>query len=317
MFLFFRYYEWTQLSILITGLIHLIPVQLWDFTSSSYLNEKCKGLMDTVRITISLHLFWVLVSVHSYTICFKLWLCKAQQFLFCSNWMSKICLVLPTNFIHLIFFIFFQKNMDRRNTNLTFKSAAIMFVKNKTKHYALFFAYKSIEVFCISLHVLAFYSMFYRLDGRFLLLGFDFIKNPDKVEDIFDDRAKCPWNYNTGATNKDSATIKSCNLLMNGYYKNALVLLWFVYVATGIGHGIYVTVQLLAFLTCTFKRWLMNWISVPLMEYKKFVFKLNFADIFVLGLFSKSLAQEVFMSFIKRLKKKKKLKNVGWSRHTA
>ena len=189
--------------------------------------------------------------------------------------------------------------MDRRNTNLTFKSAAIMFVKNKTKHYALFFAYKSIEIFCISLHVLAFYSMFYRLDRRFLLLGFDFIKNPDKVEDIFDDRAKCPWNYNTGVTNKDSATIKSCNLLMNGYYKNALVLLWFVYVATGIGHGIYVTVQLLAFLTCTFKRWLMNWISVPLMEYKKFVFKFNFADIFVLGLFSKSLPQEVFMSLMK------------------
>ena len=80
--------------------------------------------------------------------------------------------------------------------------------------------------------------MFYYLDGRFLLLGFDFIKNPDKVEDMFDDRAKCPWNYNTGATNKDTATIKSCNLLMNGYYKNALVLLWFVYVATGIGHGI-------------------------------------------------------------------------------
>ena len=192
-----------------------------------------------------------------------------------------------------------------------------MFTKNKNNHYWLFFGYKCIELFCISLHVLAFYGMFYYQDQRFLQLGFDYFTKPEKLDQIFHDLAKCPWKYNTGATNEDYATVKLCNLLMNRNYKIVLVFLWFVYVTTAIGHVMYLGFQLIAFMTCTFKRWLLNWISVPLMEYKSFVLtRLNFADIFVLGLFSKNVTQEVFMSFLKRLKKKKKLKLIPWDRTT-
>ena len=106
----------------------------------------------------------------------------------------------------------------------------------------------------MAIHLFSFFCIFYYLDERFLKIGLEYFTNEEKLDQIFHDSADCMAGKHGKWSESWETVRKTCELYMNPFYKKALVGLWILYVAGAICHVLYLSIQVLALITCLEKR---------------------------------------------------------------